>query len=525
MRASSSSSSDRRLSSRDAAIAIGLAVAVVASRLPFRGRILYHWDSINFARALDHFDIAAGQPHVPGYILYVALGRVVRLLIPDPQAALVAVSIAGSALAVAALYGLGRVMFSRPVGFAAALYLASSPLFWFYGEIALPHCLDAFMAIGGVWLLYTVAKGGDGALIPAALWLALAGGLRQQTQIFLLPLAFYAVWRGGRRPRLVTACVVWLAANCAWLVPLLWLTGGYSRYTEISREFTARFMAPTALFSGGLGGLRRNLIKLGMYTAYAWSAALLPLLGSLAPLRRAGVPDIARRWWSDSRTHVLALWMVPSLAVYTLIHMGQQGLVFFFLPACLLLAALATMAIAAQPVRRWMLAAAVALNASVFLFAPTFPLGGERPKLLTADTLRRHDAGYRARIDAVTRHFSPAHALILSSQWRFPEYYLPAYGLIRYNLGARWEVGEGRPQVGEESRIDPSTMTVTPDGEGLISVIVLDDELHPLNRSSDRLRWLALGEGERLALLPLRPGEQVLLGREGFSVTPGIATP
>ncbi|HXW01616.1 MAG TPA: hypothetical protein VEC93_24610, partial [Anaerolineae bacterium] len=54
---------------QDLLISVGLFALGVLSRLPFTGDILYHWDSINFALSLQHFDVAAGQPHVPGYIL------------------------------------------------------------------------------------------------------------------------------------------------------------------------------------------------------------------------------------------------------------------------------------------------------------------------------------------------------------------------------------------------------------------------------------------------------------------------
>jgi hypothetical protein len=85
---------------RDAAL---LALATWLSRLPFVGEVLYHWDSLNFAFSLERFDVAASQPHVPGYLLYVGLIRLVNLAFDNPQRTMVAISIAASGLAVAAL--------------------------------------------------------------------------------------------------------------------------------------------------------------------------------------------------------------------------------------------------------------------------------------------------------------------------------------------------------------------------------------------------------------------------------------
>ena len=56
-------------------MALGLAVVTLLSRWPYRARMLYNWDAVQFALALREFDVAKHQPHPPGYLLYVALGR------------------------------------------------------------------------------------------------------------------------------------------------------------------------------------------------------------------------------------------------------------------------------------------------------------------------------------------------------------------------------------------------------------------------------------------------------------------
>ena len=58
----------------DYAFAAGLSILTVLSRLPYRARMLYNWDSVQFALALGEYDVVKHQPHPPGYILYVALG-------------------------------------------------------------------------------------------------------------------------------------------------------------------------------------------------------------------------------------------------------------------------------------------------------------------------------------------------------------------------------------------------------------------------------------------------------------------
>lgn len=500
-----------KCSPRDYAIASGIAVAVMLSRVPFRGAMLYHWDAVNFARALDHFDVRIGQPHIPGYPLYVVLGRATRWLFGDAQTALVALAVLGSGLAAGMLYLLGSSLCDRRVGLLAASGFASSPLFWFYGEIALPHALDAFLIVTAVWLAWRIIHGEHHLMIAFGAWLALTGAVRPQSETFLAPLALYALLRAGWNRSLPAAAAVWVAGNLAWLIPLLWLSGGLAEYSAVSRAFYARFSDTTSLWSGGLWGLRRNALKLGMYTAYGWS------LGAFALLLLLG--RSARPQWSirDARLHVLVLWMLPALGVYLFVHMGQQGLVFVFLPALWLLSA-AVLSTLPATVAAGLAAFIIAGNAALFLFAPTYPLGGDRFKLLTVDTLRRHDDSLRTRIAAVRDQLPAAHTLLLSSSWRFAQYYLPEYPLVPYGMGARWEVDEGRPTTTAAAYTDPVRAGATADAQNQVALVLFDEELQPYNQSRDRVEWLPVAGGGHMAVVRMRAGEVLRTLPQHFQV-------
>lgn len=167
--------SDKTTNRTDVLYGLGLFLLTVLSRIPFRSQILYHWDSVNLAFAMPKFDVAAEQPQPPGYITYVWLCRLVDALFHDPQTTMVWIAIASSGLAVVAMYLLGRAMFDRRTGLVGALLLASSPLYWFYGEIALPHTLDLFLVTLSAWLLYEAAQGQAPYLLAAAVTLAVVG--------------------------------------------------------------------------------------------------------------------------------------------------------------------------------------------------------------------------------------------------------------------------------------------------------------------------------------------------------------
>ena len=124
-----------------------LILLTLLTRLPLQSQYLYHWDSVNFAFAVRKFDMAAGAPHAPGYLCYVLLGRAAAALTGSAERGYVLLAILGTALAAWALYDLGRRLWNPRVGWFASLLLLSSPLYWFYGEVALPHTLDALMVI------------------------------------------------------------------------------------------------------------------------------------------------------------------------------------------------------------------------------------------------------------------------------------------------------------------------------------------------------------------------------------------
>lgn len=506
----------------DVLIGVGLFILGLFSRLPFVGHVLYHWDSINFALGLQHFDVAAGQPHVPGYILYVFLGQLVNTLVNNSQVTLAGISVVSSGLAVAALYGLGRSMFNREIGLLGAFLLASSPLYWFYGEIALPHSLDAFAVILAVWLLYRIKQGQVGLAVPAAIWLAFAGGLRPQTELFMAPLALYACWRLGWR-RGLAAAVVLIVCSLAWVIPLFWLSGGAARYFGIMQAFTAEFNTTTSVFSGGgLFGLSRNLIKLTLYTLYGWGIAIIPVVILVALRFKRSTPNMLRIVLKDSRFWFMVLWICPTLGYYVFIHMGQQGLVFVFLPALLLLSA-GAVCLLEWPQSRYGQTAVAGLmmaNAFIFILAPTYPLGTERVKLLTAETLRQHDAYYLSRLQALPQNFPETHTMLLSSSWRFPQYYLPHYLLAPYGIVARWELGEGSSTRTGEVWVDGAQAGLTPDKDGFFYVVLFDDELLPFNHSPDHQEWLKLPDGEKLAYLRFTAAERLYIGPQYFGIVP-----
>jgi hypothetical protein len=450
----------------DWALALALAGLTLATRWPYRARLLPTWDAVQFALALERYDVVRHQPHPPGYILYVALGRLADTVVADPVAALGGLAVLASAVAVLLLYQLGWHLYGRGAAALAALGLAVSPLFWAYSVIGLSYAAEAALATGIAVGAWAMRRGSGRALVCSAVLLGLAGGVRQSMLLILSPLWLGMAWRGFRRPGPVLAGLgLVLITTATWLGPMLWLTG-LDRYVAASIElYESTVRATTVLGGGGI----RNIVGLG--------EAFLIGLGVFLPVLAWGVRRApARLLQDDDRAVFFALWILPALAVYALVHLGQPGYLLTFLPACYLLVGRSLALLVRRervPRPRWRartalagLALAGAFAAHVAFFtlagpvdAPNPPAAGAWPARMTAELralyrfrlwshtaagLREQEAVIGDYVAAIRRQFDPRDTVLVtelgnprSYPWfRHVMYYLPEYATYHLRLGA-----------------------------------------------------------------------------------------
>src|SRR5215510_4346725 len=207
----------------DYLFACALGLLTVLSRLPYRTRMLYNWDAVQFALALREYDVVKHQPHPPGYVLYVLLGGVVNAWLGDPAAAYVVLAVIFSGLTTFVVYYLARLAYDRATALAAATLLAVSPLFWFYGSVGLTYAGEALIASVVAYFAYRAFNGSvvDGWL--SAAFLGVAGGLRQSVLVLLFPLWLASVGLGVRRWRpIVGGGIVLGITVLAWFLPMIW---------------------------------------------------------------------------------------------------------------------------------------------------------------------------------------------------------------------------------------------------------------------------------------------------------------
>jgi hypothetical protein len=422
--------------------ALLLFVLTVVSRLPFTSRVLYNWDSVQYALGTENFNVAYHQPHPPGYILYVAAGRALNSLTANANQSFIIVSILASGLAVAALYLFALRAMGRRNAVYVALLLLLNPVFWFYGEITSTYAIECLMAIMIGWACFRV-RDGEAHLAPwVGFLIAIAAGIRQTTALLLLPLVVFSLRRAPAR-RLLAAAVVLVALTLAWLLPLLHYSGGLEAYLEATRQ-----MSRIDTWRWPVYG-----IAVGLRNVAALAAATGVGLHILVPIAVAFLfhffPLADRR--ADWERWFVFWWIAPAVLLYSL-HYGQPGYVLLYLPVILLyLPSLIrgfledlklrihrdtgrTVGFSTQRGILTMLTIVGIVNTALFLWAPWEP---------SARSIAIHDREWQA-ILSLKDDFPAENSIVLTEffatgSFRHASYYLPRY--MVYCLGADRDVG------------------------------------------------------------------------------------
>ena len=411
---------------KDTVIAALLGGGTILSRWPFHLNLLNNFDAVNYALAIDHFDIRLHQPQPPGYPLYILLARAFNLVFADHLSALLWLSTVFSALAVIAVYLVGRDMFSRRVGLAAAFLLMVAPVFWSRGIIAAPYTTDLFASAIVVWLCYRTFLSSDNKYLwISALTLGLVGAFRLQTMVFLFPLFLFSL---HRRPWKVIAGAVVLAGGVfsVFFLPAMYVSGGPSAFSHDMRAIVPIFKSTNTLVkSTRLTRFMGNAATILRYTIVATGELLLPLV-VLGYFTRPHW----RRFWRNRELIFMALWVFPTWIVYLLVWPGNLGTMLVCISPFFLLAALGIEWLFQRPGRGSAAAWAALLvifiwHSALFILLPERPFSAYR-RFNNFHALVDQVEGYRHKLELLNE--VPADGTIVYAQdFRHIQYYLPQY--------------------------------------------------------------------------------------------------
>jgi hypothetical protein len=432
---------------RDWLAAVILFAVSLAIRVPFRSHFAYHWDSAQFALAIEHYDVSLSLPHEPGFFLFVMLGRAVNLLVGDPHTSLVWMNMLAGAGLVALGYLLGAALFGRDCGWLTGAILATSPLCWFQSEVVFSTLLDAALVAGTVLVCWrAIRRGGSWPwVIGVGTMLALEAGVRQQTTPMLCPVWLYAFWKmpSPRWRKFVVGVLVAGVLCAAWFVPMVELSGGLGVYLRMYPE-RVRMDAPLTPFGGG--GFEVVMRNLAFVVACCWVglvvAGLLALAEVLSWLMGKG-----DKWSAvgnrGEELRFLGMWVVPMMIFGIVVITVMPGYVLCYFPGLAILAGLAICRLIRRIDRAFdgqahrgllmVVGGITVINVAVFALSPPERTWWRADLPMMAVDIRAHDRQLDRWFQAIRERFGPNKAVICHHGqsyffgFRQFEYYLPEY--------------------------------------------------------------------------------------------------
>jgi len=491
-------------------------IITLLTRLPFRSDYLYDHDSVQFALGIRDYDVYLHQPHPPGYFLYVYTAKLIDHFIQDANSSLVWISIIASALTVAFIYNLGSAMFGRREGWWAAFLTATSPMFWFFGEVALTYVVAACFASVVGFLTWDSLNGRGRWIYLLPVVLGVAAGFRQDLVVFLGPLWLTSLAKVNRRT-FATASLLLLITVAFWFIPMLMLTGGGARYFSALSELWEFNNATQSIWHSELSSPFDTLFTLLGFLSYGVGVGTIFLMFSAYALFRTG----QWRELAGNKLIFFASWLAPALLFFSLIFIPpykySYGLV--VVPAFLLLT---------PPAVRQALEAVKELTGFSGLsgiHAPTFILSllvltnsfvfCLASRGFSVSDLRTHERLLSTIFLGIRKNFPSEGTLILGRQrstfsgYRHIQYYLPEYSVYladrQTNLrGQNWHVFGAR-----DGRTVLSDAVETPPGTKRI--IFLADPYFPESNSDlpkMNLRTLRISDDYTLYYKETEPAEQ-----------------
>jgi hypothetical protein len=226
------------------------------------------------------------------------------------------------------------------VALITAMLWVTSPLFWFYGEVATVYIHEAFFASAILWLGITLLRRPQDAwrAVLLAVTLAIATGSRQSSFLFFAPAVLYLFVATKQKGKIwILSMLVFLVVTSAWIVVLLNQSGGFSTYLHFA-SLEHIYRSQSVLFGNPL---RVHLTVIGKVTIYLLISSFTPLLIILFALVQ--FPHETWKFVKEALgTRVMratALVALIPLLFYVLVYFMKAGYLLNVLPSITLCAA------------------------------------------------------------------------------------------------------------------------------------------------------------------------------------------
>ncbi len=186
------------LTQRQRAIYWIVVVACGASRFLAISRSLWDWDEALFCLGMRSYDVASHHPHPPGFPLYIATAKIVRIFANSDFHALQAINLVAGVLLFPAMFMLARELRLRfTTSVIAGALCAFFPNVWFFGGTAFSDVVSITLVVYSVALFFRGCRDANAYLIATFL-LALSLGIRPQNLLIGIFPGALATWYRAR---------------------------------------------------------------------------------------------------------------------------------------------------------------------------------------------------------------------------------------------------------------------------------------------------------------------------------------
>jgi hypothetical protein len=223
------------LTKRQRAIVAVVALVCAATRFLAVARSLWDWDEALFTMAMRDYDVTMHHPHPPGFPVFIAMAKVIRLVVTDDFRALQTVNVIAALLVFPAIFFFARELrlrFSTAVS-AAALF-AFFPNVWFFGGGGFSDIPSIVLVLFAVTFLLKGIRDRN-AYWLGTLLLALAIGIRPQNLLVGLVPGFLAT-RKRRWWEILVALLIGIVIVSSAFGGAIHATGSLKEYTRMVRE-------------------------------------------------------------------------------------------------------------------------------------------------------------------------------------------------------------------------------------------------------------------------------------------------
>ena len=410
---------------------------LVVTRIPFMSKNLYDWDSVNYALALQNFNINLSQPQAPGYIFFVAFGKAINSVFHDPNASFIFISIFFSILTVILIYYLAKQMFNREIAVVASIFLIFNPCFWFYGETTTIYMSEALFASLVAYTSYQLLRGDSKFIYISSLALGLSGGFRQDLIVFMFPLWFFCfVFSKFNYKQMIKSFIVLIISVGAWLIPTILLSGGFTSYFSMSHNEIFHFFQIYSIFYGGSLTSQLSMDNLLLlWTMMEIGVVSLFLVGFYIFLNYR---KIKFSNFKNRKIFFLTLWVLPAFLFYLLLYIAKPGYTLVYLPVFSLISGYLLVNISQELHKRfskipsnyiviWILSLFIVLSS--LQFVPSSIPEMNYGDIKSMDTVSNY-------INESLNNFNSANTIVfypLDDNFRKSEYYFPNFNSYSYS--------------------------------------------------------------------------------------------